>query len=91
MQYSAAILNMTPDTDGLANYRECSQPLDLAYGGKTSIARYGDLTTLNFRSDNERVHVKLHDVARAPLLSFNLILLPYLALKGTRMQVTKIG
>ena len=35
-----------------------------------------------FRSDNGWVHVKLHDVAHAPLLSYNLISLPFLALKG---------
>ena len=28
------------------------------------------------------MHVKLHDLAHAPLLSYNLISLPYLALKG---------
>ena len=29
---SAATCNMTPDADGLANYRKCSRPLDLANG-----------------------------------------------------------
>ena len=35
-----------------------------------------------FCSDNRRVHVQLHDVAHAPLMSYSLILLPCLALKG---------
>ncbi|CAM9396113.1 unnamed protein product, partial [Ascophyllum nodosum] len=29
---SAATCNMTPDADGLTNYRECSRPLGLANG-----------------------------------------------------------
>ncbi|CAM9683622.1 unnamed protein product [Ascophyllum nodosum] len=48
---SAATCNMTPDTEGLNNYRECSRPLGLANGGTTYIAGYGDLTVA-FRSDN---------------------------------------
>ena len=31
---SAATCNMTPDADGLTNYRECSRPLGLANGGQ---------------------------------------------------------
>ena len=84
MQYiadSAVTCNMTPDADGLTNYRECSQPLSLANGGTTSIAGYGDLTVA-FRFDKEWVYVKLQDVAHAPLLSYNLISLPSLALEG---------
>ena len=71
MQYiadSAATCNMTPDADGLTNYRECSRPLGLADGRTTSITGYGDLTVA-FRSDNGWVHIKLHDVTHAPLLS----------------------
>ena len=78
---SAATCKMTPDADGLTNYRKCSRPLGLANGGTISIADYGDLTVA-FRSDNGWVHVKLHDVAHIPLLSYNVISLPYLALKG---------
>ena len=78
---SAATCDMTPDADGLTNYRECSRPLGLANGGTASIAGYSDLTEA-FRSDNGWVHVKLHDVVHAPLLSHNLISLPSLALKG---------
>ena len=55
MQYiadSAATSNMTPDADGLTNYRECSGPLGLANGGTTSIAGYGDLTVA-FRSETD--------------------------------------
>ena len=77
---NATTCNMTPDADGLTNYRECSRPLGLANGETTSIAGYGDLTVV-FRSDNGWVHVKLRDVAHAPLLSYNLILLPFLSLK----------
>ena len=32
---SAATCNMTPDADGLTNYRECSRPLGLANGRKS--------------------------------------------------------
>ncbi|CAM9338378.1 unnamed protein product [Ascophyllum nodosum] len=77
---SATTCNMTPDADGLINYRECSRPLGLVNRRTTSIAGYGDLTVA-FRSDKGWVHVKLHDVAYAPLLSYTLISLPYLALK----------
>ena len=74
---NAATCNITPGTDGLTNYRECSRP----NGGKTYIAGYGDLTVA-FRSDNEWVHVKLHDIAHTPLSSYNLISLLSLTLKG---------
>ena len=78
---SAATCITTPDTDGRTNYRLCSRPLGLANGGTTTIAGYGDLTVA-FRSDHGWVHVKLHDVAHAFMLSYNLISLPSLALKG---------
>ena len=81
---------MTPDADGLANYREYSRPLGLANEGTTSIAGYGNLS-IAFRSDNGWVHVKLHDVAHALLLSYNLIPLPYLALKGHTYAGDKYG
>ena len=84
MQYianSAATCSMTPDADGLTIYREYSRPLGLVNGGTTSIAGYGKLTAA-FRSDNGWVHVKLHDVAHVPLLSFSLISLQFLVLKG---------
>ena len=88
---SKTAYNMTPDADGFTNSRECSQPLGLANGGKPSIAGYCDLTVA-FRSDNEWVRVKLHDVARAPLLlSYNLISLPSLALKGHTYAGDKDG
>ena len=79
---SAATCNMMPDADGLTNSRECSRLLCLANGGTISIAGCVDLTVA-FRSDNGCVHVKLHGVAHTPLLSYNLISLPYLALKGS--------
>ena len=65
-------------------------PLGLAKRGTTSIASYGELTVA-FRSDNGWVHVKLHDVAHAPLLSYNLVSLPYLALKGHTYAGDKDG
>ena len=86
---SAATCNMTPDADSL-NYREYSLPLGPGNGGKILIAGYGDLTVA-FRSDNGWVHVKLHDVAHAPLLSYNLISLPSLALKGRTYKGEKDG
>ena len=87
---SAATYNMTPDADGLINYRECSRPLGLANGGTTSIAGYGDLTVA-FRSDNGWVHVELYDVAHTPLLNYSLISLPSLALKGHTYADDKDG
>ena len=84
VQYIAdgsATFNMTPDADGLTNYRDCNRPLRLADGGTTSIAGYCDLTVA-FCSDNGWVYVKLHDVVHASLLSYNFISLLSLALKG---------
>ena len=72
---SAATCNMTPDADGLTNYRECSRPLGLTNGESTSIAGYGNLTVA-FHSGNGWVYVKLHDVAHTPLLSYNFISFP---------------
>ena len=40
---SVATCNMTPDADGLTNYRECSRPLGLANGEAISIVGYGAL------------------------------------------------
>ena len=78
---SAATCNMTPDADGLTNYRECSRPLGLANGEEISIVGYGDLT-VNFRTDHRWVRVKMNDVAHVPKLSHNLISLPSMTLKG---------
>ena len=58
-------------------------------GGTTLIADYGDLTVA-FHSDNGWVHIKLHDVAHALVLSYNLISLPYLALRGHTYAGDKI-
>ena len=81
---------MMPDADGLTSYRKCSRPLGLASGGTISIAGYGDLTVA-FRSDNGWMHLKLHNVGHTPLLSYNLISLPYLALKGYTYASDKDG
>ena len=78
---SAATCNMTPDADGLTNYRECSRPLGLANGEEISIVGYGDLT-VNFRTDHRWVRVKMNDVAHVPQLSYNLISLLSMTLKG---------
>ena len=78
---SAATCNMTPDADGLTNYRECSRPLGLANGEEISIVGYGDLT-VNFRTDHRWVRVKMNDVAHVPQLSHNLMSLPSMTLKG---------
>ena len=89
MQYiadSAAACDMTSDAYGLTNYRECSRPLGLANGGSTSIAGYGNLTVV-FRFDNEKVHVKLHDVVHA----LRLISIPALAFKGHTYAGDKDG
>ena len=54
VQYIAdngATCHLTPDADGLTNYRESSCPLGLADRRKISIAGYGDLT-IAFRSNN---------------------------------------
>ena len=87
---STTTCNMTPDADGLTNPRECSRPLGLANGGTTSIAGYGELTVA-CRSENRCVQVKLHDVAHARLLSYNLISLLSLALKDHTYAGDKDG
>ena len=87
---SAATCNMTPDADGLTNYRECSRPLGLANGEKISIVGYGDLT-VNFRTDHGWVRVKMNDVAHVPQLSHNLISLPLMTLKGHTYMGDKGG
>ena len=53
---SAATCNMTPDADGLTNYRECSRPLGLANRGTTSIVGYGELMVA-FRRSYQRQRV----------------------------------
>ena len=83
---SGATCHMTPDTDGLTNYRECSRPLGLADRRKIPIAGYGDLTVA-FRSNDSWVHVKLHDVAHVSLLSYNLVSLTSLAQEGNPSAV----
>ena len=90
MSLIAATCNMTPDADGLTNYRECSRPLGLANGGTTSIAGYGDLAVA-FHSDNGWVYIKRHDVIHTQLLSYNLISLPSLALKDHTYAGDKDG
>ena len=78
---SVATCSMTPNADDLTNHRDCCRLLGLANGETTSIAGYGNLTVA-FRSDHGWVHVKFYDVTHAPLLSYNLISLLYLAPKG---------
>ena len=87
---SAATCSMTLDADGLTNCRECSRPLVLRTREQPPPQGYGDLTVA-FRSDNRWVHVRLHDVAHTPLLSYNLILLPSLTLKGHTYAGDKDG
>ena len=87
---SGATCHLTPDADGLTNYREYSRPLGLTGRRKISIAGYGDLAVV-FRSNDSWVHVKLHDVAHAPLLSYNLVLLISLAQEGHPSAVEEIG
>ena len=78
---SAATCNMTPDANGLANYRGCSRPLGLANGEAIFIVEYGDLT-VNLRTDHGWVRVEMNDVAHVPLLNYNLISLPFMTLQG---------
>ena len=87
---SAATCNMTLDADGLTNYRECSRPLGLANGEEISIVGYGDLT-VNFRTDHRLVRVKMNDVTHVPQLSYNLISLPSITLKGHTYTGDKDG
>ena len=87
---SGATCHLTPDADGLTNYRECSRPLGLADRRKICIAGYGDLTVA-FRSNGSWVHVKLHDVAHAPLLSYNVVSLTSLAQEGRPFAVEESG
>ena len=87
---SGATGHLTPDADGLTNYRECRRTLGLADRRKISIAGYGGLTVA-IRSNDSWVHVKLHDVAHTPLLSHNLVLLTYLAQEGHPSALEESG
>ena len=87
---SAATCNMTPDADGLTNYRECSRPLGLANGEEISIVGYGDLT-VNFRTAYGWIRVEMNDVAHVPQLSYNLVSLPSMTLKGHTYTGDKDG
>ena len=87
---SAATCNMTPDADGLTNYRECSRPLGLANGEEISIVGYGDLT-VSFCTDHGWIRVEMNDVAHVPQLSYNLISLPSMTQKGHRYTGDKDG
>ena len=87
---SAATCNMTPDADGLTNYRECSRPLGLANGEAISIVGFGDLT-VDLRTDHAWVHVEMNDVAHVPLLNYNLISLLSMTLQGHTYTCDKDG
>ena len=87
---SAATCSMTPNSDGLACYRECSRPLGLANGEEITIVGYGDLT-VDFRTNHGWVRVEMNDVAHVPQLSYNLISLPSMAQKGHTYTGDKDG
>ena len=87
---SVATCNMTPDADGLTNYRECSRPLGLANGEAISIVGYGGLM-VNLRTNHGWVCVEMNDEAHAPLLNYNLILLPSMTLQGHTYTGDKDG
>ena len=87
---SGATCHLTPDADGLTNCRECNRPLGLADRRNISIAGYGDLTVAS-RSNDSWVHVKLHDVAHALLLNYNLVSLTSLAQEGHLSAVEESG
>ena len=87
---SAATCNMTPDADGLTNYRECSRPLGLANGEEISIVGYGDLT-VSFCTDHGWIRVEMNNVAHVPQLSYNLISLPSMTQKGRTYTGDKDG
>ena len=87
---SGATYHLTSEADGLTNYRECSRPIGLAYKRKTSLAGYGNVTVAS-RSSESWVHVILHDVVHAPLLSYNLRSLTSLAQEGHPSAVEESG
>ena len=87
---SAATCNMTPEADGLTNYREYSRPLGLANGEEISIVGYGYLT-VSFCTDHGWIRVEMNDVAYVPQLSYNLISLLSMAQKGHTYTGDKDG
>ena len=87
---SAATCNMTPDADGLTNYRECSRPLGLANEEEISIVGYGDLT-VSLCIDHGWIRVEINDVAHVPRLSYNLISLPFMTQKSHTYTGDKDG
>ena len=82
--------HLTPDADCLKSYEKWSRSLDLAVRRKIAIAGYGDLT-LAFRFNESWVHVQLHDVPHAPLLSYNRISLTSLAPEDHLSAVEESG
>ena len=87
---SAATCNMTPDANGLTNYRECSRSLGLANGEEISIVGYSDVT-VSFCTDHGWIRVEMNDVAHVPQLSYNLISLPSMTQKGHTYTGDKDG
>ena len=87
---SGATCHLTPEADGLIIYRECSRPLGLVDKRKPSLAGYGNLNVA-FRSIESWAHVKFHDVARAPLLSYNLDPITSLTQQGHPSAVEERG
>ena len=81
---------LTPDADGLTNYQEYIRSSGLADRREISIAGYDDLTVA-FRSIDSWVHVKLHDVVHAPLLSYNLVLTTPLEQEGHPSAIEESG
>ena len=87
---SASTYTMTPDADGLTNYRECSRPVGLKNGGTTSIANYDELAELfALQQMGPRKTARRSTCPTAELQ-------PHLASifwhsKATRMQATKGG
>lgn len=53
---STAICNMTPDVDGLTNYRKCSRPSGLADGGAIETEGYDGDLAVGFRTDKAHMY-----------------------------------
>ena len=87
---SRGTCHLMSDADGLTNYQKCSRSLGLAVRRKISIAGYSDLTVA-FRSNDSWVHVQLHDVPHASLLSYNLVALTSLAQEDHPSAVEESG
>ena len=68
---SGASGQMSPDSTGMTNFRQCDQVLVVANGARLPIEGHGNLA-VEFDNGWKKMHVELIDVAYVRLLSYHL-------------------